>query len=132
MTPLMPARPARSLPRDLEEDAGDEGDHAGERGSRARLARWSACVRRRDLRVANAPVRAARLDCPVRPPPRPATFLTRLMTMMPHSQTMTIAIEAGLTGPIVTDDLSSAPIRTSETTRMTSSASSTGMSEPTR
>ncbi len=59
-------------------------------------------------------------------------FLTRLMMMRAQNQTTTIAIEAGLTGPIATDGLSSAPINTNETTRTTSSASSTGISEPTR
>ena len=48
------------------------------------------------------------------------------------NQATTIAIDAGLTGPIRVDDGSSDPMRTPATTNMTISASSTGTSEPTR
>jgi hypothetical protein len=52
---------------------------------------------------------------------------------MPAVQTTTIAIDAGLTTPpMAVDGVSSAPIRTIETTRMTSIPSSTGVSAPTR
>ena len=51
---------------------------------------------------------------------------------MPASQVTTIAIDAGLTDPIESLAGRSAPISTSATTMITTSASSTGMSEPTR
>ncbi len=51
---------------------------------------------------------------------------------MPANQAIAIPSEAGLTGPIRVDSGRSAPMRTPQTTKMTSSPSSTGTSEPTR
>jgi len=57
---------------------------------------------------------------------------TLFSSQTPQTQMTAIASDAGLSGPIEVDSGSKEPISTPETTKITSSPSSTGTSEPTR
>ena len=132
MTPLIPARLARSLPATSSTTPAIERDDAADRKTVNRPRR-----RLRDAASASRPGAPAR-RC-LRPGLLPgistchaACCRARLMRVDAREPRDAIASEAGLTGPIRVDSGSSAPIRTPETTKTTSSASRTGTSEPTR